>query len=114
MNVKNCKEGAVTVRLRPGTEGALGASRARLSENSIVRHALRAAVNAIETNDYKIELPLEIALAKAPIESHVRGAPNAAVTCFTISIVVRTSSGSARRSGSPTDARKYEQRHEEE
>src|SRR4029453_1362740 len=27
MNVKNCKEGAVTVRLRPRTEGALGASR---------------------------------------------------------------------------------------
>jgi hypothetical protein len=93
---------------------AQAAAKLDLSENGIVRHALRAAVNAIEANDYKIELPLEIALAKAPIESHVRGAPNAAVTCFTISIVVRTSSGSARRSGSPTDARKYEQRHEEE
>jgi len=30
-----------------------------LSENDIVRHALRAAVNAIEANDYKIGLPLE-------------------------------------------------------
>jgi hypothetical protein len=30
---------------------------------------LRAAVNAIEANDYKIELPLEMALAKGPIES---------------------------------------------
>ena len=93
---------------------AQAAAKLDLSENGIVRHALRAAAIAIEANDYKIELPLEIALAKVPIESHVRGAPNAAVTCFTISIVVRTSSGSARRSGSPTDARKYEQRHEEE
>jgi hypothetical protein len=40
-----------------------------LSENDIVRHALRAAVNAIEANDYKIELPLAMALAKGPIES---------------------------------------------
>jgi hypothetical protein len=30
-----------------------------LSENDIVRHALRAAMNAIEANDYKIELPFE-------------------------------------------------------
>jgi hypothetical protein len=37
-----------------------------LSENDIVRHALRAAMNAIEANDYKIELPLE-ALAKKSI-----------------------------------------------
>jgi hypothetical protein len=42
-----------------------------LSENDIVRHALRAAVNAIEANDYKIELPLEMALAKGSIESGV-------------------------------------------
>jgi len=63
---------------------AQAAAKLDLSENGIVRHALRAAVNAIEANDYKIELPLEIALAKAPIESHARGAPNAAVTCFTI------------------------------
>jgi len=38
-----------------------------LSENDIVRHALGAAVNAIEANDYRIERPLEMALAKAPI-----------------------------------------------
>ena len=59
---------------------AQAAAKLDLSENGIVRHALRAAVNAIEANDYKIELPLEIALAKAPIGSHVRGAPNAVGT----------------------------------
>jgi hypothetical protein len=31
-------------------------------------------MKAIDANDYKIELPLEMALAKAPIKSHVRGA----------------------------------------
>jgi hypothetical protein len=42
-----------------------------LSENDIICHALRAVVNAI---DYKIDLPLEMALAKAPIKSHLRRA----------------------------------------
>ena len=46
---------------------AQAAAKLDLSENGIVRHALRAAVIAIEANDYKIELPLEIPLAKAPL-----------------------------------------------
>jgi hypothetical protein len=41
--------------------------------------ALRAAVNAIEANDHKIELPLEMALAKRPIESPVMGSSKAKV-----------------------------------
>lgn len=71
MNVKIAKTGAVTVRLDPELKGRLAQAAAKLdlSENDIVRHALRAVVNTIEANDYKIELPLEMALPKEPIES---------------------------------------------
>jgi predicted transcriptional regulator len=74
--VKIAKTAAATVRLDPELKERLAQTAAKLdlSENDIVRHALRAAVNAIEANDYKIELPLEMALAKVPIESQVRGA----------------------------------------
>ena len=73
VGVKIAKTDAVTVRLDPELKGRLAQAAAKLdlSENDIVRHALRAAVNAIEANDYKIELPLEMALAKGPIESRV-------------------------------------------
>jgi predicted transcriptional regulator len=75
VSVKTAKTGAVTVRLDPELKGRLAEAAVKLdlSENDIVRHALRAAVNAIEANDYKIELPLEMALAKGPIESRVTG-----------------------------------------
>jgi predicted transcriptional regulator len=75
VNVKIAKTGAVTVRLEPQLKGRLAqaATKLDLSENDIVRHALRAAVNAIEANDYKVELPLEMALAKGPIVSRVTG-----------------------------------------
>jgi hypothetical protein len=68
VDVKIARTGAVTVRLDPELKGRLAQAAAKLdlSENDIVRHALRAAVNAIEANDYKIELPLEMALAKTP------------------------------------------------
>jgi predicted transcriptional regulator len=66
VDVKIAKTGAVTVRLDPELKGRLveAAVKLDLSENDIVRHSLRAVVNAIEANDYKIELPLEMALAK--------------------------------------------------
>jgi predicted transcriptional regulator len=66
VDVKIAKTGAVTVRLDPELKGRLAEAAVKLdlSENDIVRHALRAVVNAIEANDYKIELPLEMALAK--------------------------------------------------
>src|SRR5215470_1368626 len=75
VGVKTAKTGAVTVRLDAELKGRLteAAVKLDLSENDIVRHALRAAVNAIEANDYRIELPLEMALAKGPIESRVTG-----------------------------------------
>jgi predicted transcriptional regulator len=75
VNVKIAKTGAVTVRLDPELKGRLAqaATKLDLSENDIVRHALRAAVNAIEANDYKIELPLEMALAKGPTGSRITG-----------------------------------------
>ena len=64
--MKTPKTGAVTVRLDPELKERLAEAAVKLdlSENDIVRHALRAAVNAIEANDYKIELPLQMALAK--------------------------------------------------
>ena len=73
--MKIAKTDAVTVRLDPELKGRLAqaATKLDLSENAIVRHALRAAVNAIEANDYQIELPLEMALAKEPIGSPVTG-----------------------------------------
>jgi len=75
VGVKIAKTDAVTVRLDPELKGRLAqaATKLDLSENDIVRHALRAAVNAIEANDYKIELPLEMSLAKGSIGSPVTG-----------------------------------------
>jgi predicted transcriptional regulator len=66
--VKTAKTGAVTVRIDPELKGRLAqaATKLDLSQNDIVRHALRAAVNAIEANDYKIELPLEMSLRAGP------------------------------------------------
>jgi hypothetical protein len=63
----------VTVRLDRELKGRLAqaATKLDLSENDIVRHALRAAVNAIEANDYKIDLPLEMWPAKGSIQSGV-------------------------------------------
>jgi predicted transcriptional regulator len=50
VDVKIAKTGAVTVRLDPKLKERLAqaATKLDLSENDIVRHALRAAVNAIE------------------------------------------------------------------
>ena len=64
--MKIAKTDAVTVRLERDLKRRLAqaAIKLDLSENDIVRHAVRAAVNAIEANDYKIELPLEMSLAK--------------------------------------------------
>jgi predicted DNA-binding protein len=75
VNVKIAKTNAVTVRLDRELKGRLAqaATKLDLSENDIVRHALRAAVNAIEANDYKIELPIEMPSAKGPIGSPVTG-----------------------------------------
>ena len=71
--MKISKTDAVTVRLDRELKGRLAqaATKLDLSENDIVRHALRAAVNAIEANDYKIELPLEMSLAKGSVQSGV-------------------------------------------
>jgi predicted transcriptional regulator len=81
MGVKIAKTDAVTVRLDRELKGRLAqaATKLDLSENDIVRHALRAAVNAIEANDYKIELPLEMSLARGSIESGVTGTSEAEV-----------------------------------
>jgi len=74
-DLKIAKTDAVAVRLDRELKGRLAqaATKLDLSEDYIVRHALRAAVNAIEANDYKIELPLEMSLAKGSIGSPVTG-----------------------------------------
>jgi hypothetical protein len=66
--VKTAKTDAVTVGLDRELKGRLARASTKLdlSQNDIVRHALRAAVNAIEANDYKIELPLEMSLRAGP------------------------------------------------
>ena len=66
--MKTAKTDAVTVRLDRELKGGLAqaATKLDLSQNDIVRHALRAAVNAIEANDYKIELPIEMSLRAGP------------------------------------------------
>jgi hypothetical protein len=87
MNVKNCKKRRAdrppSTRKLKGRLAQPGA-KLDLSEHGIVCHALRAAVNAIEANDYKIELPLKIALAKAPIESQVRAAQRSGDLLYSI------------------------------
>src|ERR1044072_9815202 len=69
----NPKVGAVTVRLDQDLKDRLSSAAQKflLSENDIARHAIRAAVTGIEANGYKIELPLELVLKKAPAESRV-------------------------------------------
>jgi Ribbon-helix-helix protein, copG family len=70
----------VTVRLDPELKGRLAEAAAKLdlSETDIVRHALRAAVNAIEANDYKkSSCRLRWRSQKHQIKSHVRGARQA-------------------------------------
>jgi antitoxin component of RelBE/YafQ-DinJ toxin-antitoxin module len=82
VGVKTAKTDAVTVRLDRELKRRLAqaATKLDLSENDIVRHALRAAVNAIEANNYKIELPLEMSLAKGSMESGVTGTSEPEVT----------------------------------
>jgi len=70
------KSSGVTVRLDPELKARLNkaATNLDLSENDICRHAIRAAVCEIEDNEFRIELPLRMAVEKKPLEIRVRGA----------------------------------------
>jgi predicted transcriptional regulator len=67
------KPHSITVRLGPDLKERLheSARKLDLSENNIAKHAVRAAVDFIEANDYTIELPFQMA-ANGPIKSRVR------------------------------------------
>lgn len=64
--MKNPKTAAISVRLDQDLKERLvtTAKNLDLSENDIARHAIRAAVAAIEANNYRVELPLAMAVKK--------------------------------------------------
>jgi predicted transcriptional regulator len=68
------KPHSITVRLGPDLKQRLhqSARKLDLSENNIAKQAVRAAVDFIEANNYRIELPLQMAAANGPIKSRVR------------------------------------------
>jgi predicted transcriptional regulator len=68
------KPHSITVRLGPDLKQRLhqSARKLDLSENNIAKQAVRAAVDFIEANNYRIELPLQMAAANRPIKSRVR------------------------------------------
>jgi hypothetical protein len=71
--MKPAKSESISVRLDKDLKERLVASAQKLdlSENDIARHAIRAAVTAIEANNYRIELPLEMQVKKGPVTSMV-------------------------------------------
>lgn len=66
------KDPILSVRLPDDLESRLNkcAEKLDLSKNDIARHAIRAGIEAIEKNGYKIQLPLEMAVA-GTVESRV-------------------------------------------
>jgi len=69
MAAKN--ESAISIRLPVELEERLrsAAEKLDLSKNDIARHAIRAAVQAIEDDGFRIELPMQMQLKKGPLES---------------------------------------------
>jgi predicted transcriptional regulator len=65
---------SITVRLGPDLKQRLhqSARKLDLSANGIAKHAVRAAVDFIEANNYTIELPFQMAAASGPIKPRVR------------------------------------------
>jgi len=68
------KPHSITVRLGPDLKQRLhqSARKLDLSENNIAKQAVRAAVDFIEGNNYRVELPFQMAAANGPIKSRVR------------------------------------------
>ena len=69
--MKKPKTAAISVRLDEDLKARLltAAQKLDLSENDISRHAIRAAVNAIEENNFTICLPLQMQVKGGPVES---------------------------------------------
>jgi predicted transcriptional regulator len=70
---KLMKPHSITVRLGPDLKQRLhqSARKLDLSANNIAKHAVRAAVDFIEANNYTIELPFQMAAANESIKSRV-------------------------------------------
>jgi predicted transcriptional regulator len=66
------KDPVLSVRLPDDLSDRLNAcaDKLDLSKNDIARHAIRAAVDEIEKNDFRIALPLKFAVAPEPVASH--------------------------------------------
>ena len=65
------KDPVLSVRLPKEVDDRLSAAADKLdlSKNDIARHAIRAALAAIEANGFKITLPLEMAVKDGPVQS---------------------------------------------
>jgi hypothetical protein len=68
---------AITIRLGPELKQRLqkAARKLDLSENDIARHALRAAVDWLEGNDYRVGPPFEIVSRNGPLVSRPEHTP---------------------------------------
>lgn len=65
------KDPVLSVRLPDDLDSRLTkcAEKLDLSKNDIARHAIRAAVVEIESNGFKITLPLEMSVKNQPVKS---------------------------------------------
>jgi predicted DNA-binding protein len=65
------KDPVLSVRLPDDLSARLDACAEKLdlSKNDVARHAIRAAVESIEANDFRISLPLQMAVAAEPVVS---------------------------------------------
>jgi hypothetical protein len=72
----------ITIRLGPELKQRLhnAARKLDLSENDIARHALRAAVDWLERNDYRVGPPFEIVSRNRPLVSRPVHRPKGKIT----------------------------------
>jgi len=72
----------ITIRLGPELKQRLhnAARKLDLSENDIARHAVRAAVDWLEANDYRMGPPFEIVCRNEPLVSRPERRPKEKIT----------------------------------
>ncbi len=72
----------ITIRLGPELKQRLhnAARKLDLSENDIARHAVRAAVDWLEANDYRVGPPFEIVSRNGPLVSRPERRPKEKIT----------------------------------
>ena len=69
--MKKMTDPVLSVRLprELDTRLARAAKNLDLSKNDIARHAIRAAIAAIEANDYRVQLPLDVVVKPRTLSS---------------------------------------------